>query len=226
MDEESQSSRAPSRVAVHSQDEDEADLPLEEFPPNPGRFPKLLVPRARENGASVEEGELVCNPQANLSAKQDFLNLVPETRLCSSKSPFGFSSSPLHISFAPQHIHSSRSTSPSPPPPTSPTLTSHGAKACRGDTPAAPWHPLCEFPDSSTGKLVDDVRITAMDNDKGEDDDTDLCLCVRVTDMNVKRNRGHTVLNLCQAKYGDTSRIFIITTNIANHKLISEKRNY
>ncbi|XP_063840507.1 serine-rich adhesin for platelets-like isoform X5 [Scylla paramamosain] len=172
VDEESQSSRtpsrAPSRVAVHSQDEEhEADLPLEEFPPNPDRFLKVLVPLAGENGASVEEGELICNPQANLSAKQDFPNLVPETRLCSSKSPFGFSSSPLHISLAHQHIHGLRSTPPSPPPPTAPPLTSHGAKACRGETPAAPWHPFCESLNTSTGKLVDDVRITAMDNDKG-----------------------------------------------------------
>ena len=174
MDEESQSSRAESRatsrVAIHSQNE--ADLPLEEYPHNTERFLQLLVPLTRENEASVEEGELIYNPQANFSAKQDFLNLVPETRLCSTKSSIGFSSSPLHISLSPQHIHSPHSTPPSPPPPpyTDPTplLTSHGAKACRRDPLAAPWHSLCESQHTTSDKLVDDTRITEMDDDKGE----------------------------------------------------------
>lgn len=179
MDEESQSSRAESRAtsrsAVHSQND--ADLPLEESARDAERFLQFLVAAAGQNDGSVGEGELNCHPQANISAKKDFLSLVPETRLCSSKSIIsGFSPSLLHTSPSPQHPLSPPSTSPSPPPHPHPhtdsvlSFTTHGAKSCRGEHPAAPWHPSRRSLDApSSDKLVDDARFIEMDVDKGEE---------------------------------------------------------
>ncbi|XP_050693034.1 uncharacterized protein LOC126983896 isoform X2 [Eriocheir sinensis] len=174
VDEESQSSRtesrATSRIAIHNQHD--AGLPLEGSTQDAERFLQLLVAAAGENEAPAEEGELSYNPQANISAKKDFLSLVPETRLCSTKSISGFSPSLLHTPPSPQHPLSTLSTPPSPPPrphtDSSLFLTTHGAKSCRGDPPAAPWHPSRRFLDApSSGKLVDDARYITMDVDKG-----------------------------------------------------------
>lgn len=175
VDEESQSSRtesrATSRLATHQQHD--ARLPLEESAQDAEeRFLQLVVAAAGENVAPAEEGELSRYPQANLSAKQDFLSLVPETRLCYTKSISGFSSSLLHTPLpSPQHPLSTHpSLPPRPHTDSSLFLTSHGAKSCRGDLPAAPWHLSRRSLDApSSGKLVDDARYTTMDVDKGEE---------------------------------------------------------
>lgn len=136
----------------------------------------------RENGFSAEklDGQLKqpIYKAKCLSAKKDFINLVPETRLPAVKSSRGSSATTST---------STTNTSLkylSPPPFKSPTkgfssslesphpfdysrTLSQSAKPCRGSNPTASWHPSYKSMQTSLNKPVDDIRFEIMDHDKG-----------------------------------------------------------
>ncbi|XP_068217202.1 klarsicht protein [Palaemon carinicauda] len=150
-----------------------------------GRF--LLNAPERENRFSSEklDGKLKRTAsKAKLSAKKDFINLVPETRLSNVKSRRGSSSSTNSTACTPpslQHSHFQSTTIKqvfssnleSPPLSLSPhsfefsrSFSQLGAKFCRGSDPAAPWHHSNKSQQALT-HTVDDIRIATMDHEKG-----------------------------------------------------------